>query len=127
MVLDIFALCERAELTDGRLSIHRALSLFRGQPGIAPPFDIIARLRYEPHEVGPHAFRFIFLTDDGAEMGPPLVGERAAGPLAGAPFGSLSLVAHVSGLTLQRSGVCACHLEIDGEELSALPFLVSVG
>ncbi len=126
MYLDIFALCERAAMDGEQLSITRTISRFTGPklPAMVPDFHVVARLRYEPHEAGPHKFTFLFVDADGNALGPPKQVAREAARLSALPFSSLALLVRVSGLTFERFGVYACNFEMDGEELGSLPFVV---
>ena len=126
MRVEIFALCDAATDTGGRLNLLGTFDTLAAVsfPSRHPHCAIALRLRFRRIEEGIHRVRLQLVDEDGQPMVPPLDGQLDVRCRPDAESGSANLVLNLQSLPLARPGRYSVDLAIDGREEASLPLYV---
>ncbi|MCH6258122.1 hypothetical protein MLD52_16290 [Puniceicoccaceae bacterium K14] len=126
MRIEVFALCDAATDYNGRLNI---LGAFEGVSGPVLPVirercSVVARMRFETDESGPHTVSVRFQTEKGEKVMPELKADFAVAFPAHRDSVAINLVMNIGRLKLNAFGKHEVLLKFDGTEFSKLPLYV---
>jgi hypothetical protein len=126
MRVEIFALCDAATDTHGRLNLLGTFDTLAAAsfPSRHPHCAIALRLRFRRIEEGAHRVRLQLADEDGQPMVPPLDGQLDVRCRPDAESASANLVLNLQSLPLARPGRYSVDLAIDGREEASLPLYV---
>ena len=125
MKLEIFALCDAATVSGGKLKILGAFdSVFAAQaPVVHSQCALSIRLRFSRIEEGEHRIRITVVDEDGHSIMPNLDGKL------GVKFGSdedsvvANFIVNIQQLKLERFGSYSIDLAVDGRHETSLPLV----
>jgi hypothetical protein len=126
MNVEVFALCEAATDSQGKLNI---LGAFDGiwtktVPAIHPQCAVAIRLRFNRIEQGDHKIALHFVDDDGKMIIPPLNAGIQVNFGQDQSSGIANLVLNIQGLKLEKYGEYCINLAIDGRQEASIPLFV---
>lgn len=126
MRVEIFALCDAATDTHGKLSLLGTFDTLAAAsfPTRHVHCAVALRLRFRRIEEGSHRVRLQFADEDGRPMVPPLEGQLDVRCRPDADSASANLVLNLQSLPLERPGRYTIDLAIDGREEASLPLYV---
>lgn len=125
---EIFCMCDEAEVPEGRMTIHRTFNTFilTTVPSKSNAFTVAGLLRFEITEQGQHKVRLSLVDDDHREV--VMTPAELDVDVKIAPGGVYlwwPFRAPVPALTFQHYGDYSFVIEVDGDQIAALPFGVN--
>jgi len=125
MTTDIFTLCDFAQESDGKMTVVGAFDTIyaRQFPAVHPFMCLALRIRFYIHEAGSHAMKISFAGPDGNDVAGPIEGELSVGDFAGSSRVVHSVFTFVN-TPMEREGVVAVTLAVDGHEVVTSPLYV---
>jgi hypothetical protein len=126
MTLEIFALCDAATVSGGKLNLLGAFdSVYAAQaPVVHASCTIALRVRFTRNEEGDHRMRLNVVDADGQNIVPTLDGS------VGVKFGSdeesavANVLINLQQLKFDRFGAYSVNLALDGRHEASLPLFV---
>jgi hypothetical protein len=126
MTLEVFALCDAATVSGGKLNLLGAFdSVFAAQEPVVHALCTIAlRLRFTRIEEGEHRIRLTVVNEDGRSIVPNLDGAVSV------KFGSedesavANLLINIQQLKFEKLGQYSVDLAVDGRHEASLPVFV---
>lgn len=126
MKLEIFALCDAATDYNGRLNILGAFESVSG--GIAPivreRFSVVARMRFETDESGPHTISVRFQNSDGVKVMSEMKADFTVAFPGHRDSVAINLVMNIGRIKFDTFGKYEVVLNFDGIAASSLPLYV---
>ena len=126
MKTEIFALCDAATQSGGKLNILGTFdTIFSPQlPATHPQCSIALRLRFEKIEEGEHRIKVNIVDEDGRLVMPSFDLNLSLRMGDEAQTVSANWVINIQRLRFERYGQYAIHLAVDGRSEAMLPLLV---
>jgi hypothetical protein len=122
MNLEIFALCDAATESGGKLNLLGAFDTIvaPAAPHVHPACAVVLRLRFKRIEAGRHTVRLDVVDADGHRAGPPFQTEADI-RLGDAEDAVANLILNFQQLRLEQFGRYCVDLAIDGRQEGSLP------
>jgi hypothetical protein len=126
MDIEIFALCDAATDTYGKLNLLGAFDtlMTRDFPVAHPQCAIAVRIRFRRIESGQHRMVLHLVSEDGAMVVPPMDGTITINVPPTENSAVANLILQMQNLHFERSGEYAINLAIDGRQVASLPLIV---
>lgn len=126
MDIEIFALCDAATDSGGKLNILGAFDRIyvRQLPAVHPHCAIALRVRFDRIEAGEHRVRISLIDADGNPVIPSLDGNINVNIPAEVPSICANLVLDINGLKFEKAGLYSVDLVIGGRHEKSLPLTV---
>ena len=128
MEVEIFALCDAATDSMGKLNILGAFDRInlRQVPAVYPHCAVALRIRFERIEEGDHRVRINFVDADGKSLLPGVDGNITVRFPEDVQSVCANLVLNINGLKFERPGPYSIDLAIDGRQERSLPIHVAL-
>jgi hypothetical protein len=126
MDIEIFALCDAATDSGGKLNILGAFDRIyvRQLPAVHPHCAIALRIRFDRIEAGEHRVRISLIDADGKPVIPSLDGNINVNIPPDLTSICANLVLDINGLKLEKADLYSIELAIDGRHEKSLPLTV---
>lgn len=126
MDIEIFALCDAATDSGGKLNILGAFDRIyvRQLPAVHPHCAIALRVRFDRIEAGEHRVRISLVDADGKPVIPNLDGNINVTIPPEVPSICANLVLDINGLKFDKAGMYSVDLAIGGRHEKSLPLTV---
>ena len=126
MNVEIFALCDAANDSHGKLNLLGAFDSVWAKtvPAMHPACSVAVRLRFGQFETGEHRVAIHFIDEDGQMSMNPVDGAIQVNPRAEETSAVANIVLNLQGLKLDHYGEYSVNLLIDGDEAGSLPLFV---
>lgn len=126
MRLEIFALCDAATVSGGKLNLLGAFdSIFSGQvPTVYAQCTIALRIRFTRIEEGDHRIKLNVVDEDGRNIMPSLDASMAVKFGAEEDSTVANLIINIQQLKIEKYGPYSIDLAVDGRHEASLPLLV---
>lgn len=126
MNVEIFALCDAANDSHGKLNLLGAFDAIWAVtvPAVHAACAVALRLRFDRNEQGDHTIAIHLIDDDGQMLLPPLAGAIHVNPPAEESSAVANFVLNLHGVHLPHFGEYSINLVVDGEESACLPLFV---
>lgn len=123
MELEVFAICDAATDSQGKLNILGAFDTLwaAAYPTVHAQCAVALRLRFRRIEQGKHQLVIHFVNEDGQLILPPLQGEINLRVPAEERSMVVNIVLNVQNIRLEAPGEYAVNLAVDGREEACLP------
>lgn len=123
MKLEIFALCDAATVSGGKLNILGAFdSVFAPQaPVVHSQCALALRLRFSRIEEAEHRIRISVVDDDGRSIMPNLDGKLGVKFAGEEDSVVTNFIVNIQQLKLEKFGTYSIDLAVDGRHETALP------
>lgn len=123
MEVEIFALCDAATESGGKLNILGAFDRINVKkfPAVHPHCALALRVRFERIEEGDHSVRINFVDGDGRVVIPRMEGKISVqfpGPVSSV---CANMVLIINGLPFERAGRYSIDLAVDSRQERSLP------
>lgn len=124
MNLEVFALCDAATDSHGKLNILGAFDCIRARqtPVAHPQCAVAARLRFYRGEEGTHEVRLNVVDADGKPIIPPLNAKVNIQKIAEDDSTAANLILNLHRVRLPTMGTYSVDLFVGGQHLGSLPF-----
>ena len=128
MEIEIFALCDAATESGGKLNILGAFDTLyaRKLPATHPQCAVVLRVRYSRIEAGKHTIRINFVDEDGKAILPSLDGGTDIKFREGQQYAVSNLILNIHNLKLSKEGQYSIDLAVDGKFEKSLPLFLKV-
>ncbi len=126
MNVEIFALCDAANDSHGKLNLLGAFDSVWAKtvPAMHPACSVAVRLRFGQFETGEHRVAIHFIDEDGQMSMNPVDGAIQVNPRTEDTSAVANIVLNLQGLKLDHYGEYSVNLLIDGDEAATLPLFV---
>ena len=126
MIIEIFALCDAATDSAGKLNMLGAFdSIFAPKvPAMHHQCALAVRIRFERIERGEHAIQVNIVDTDGANVVPPLQGKMMVQFPDIDSSHAFNMVLNMHGLKFEKFGTYEIDLAVDGRQEASLPLSV---
>ena len=126
MILEIFALCDAATVSGGKLNVLGAFdSIFATQVPVAHAQCALAlRIRFARIEEGEHRLRLNISDEDGKPIMPGLEGVLNVNFTGDDDSAVTNFIINIQQLKLEKFGAYSLDLAVDGRHESSLPLLL---
>jgi len=123
MEVEVFALCDAATDSFGKLNILGAFDRINGQqfPVVHPHCAVALRVRFERIEEGNHRVKINVIDADGKLVMPSFDGNIAVRFPEDVQSVSANLILNINGIRFERPGQYSIDLAIDGRQEKSLP------
>ena len=126
MNVEIFALCDAANDSHGKLNLLGAFDAVwaRTTPAVHAACAVAVRMRFAGDEVGEHRAAIHLIDEDGQMAIPPVEGRVQVALREGETTAVANLILNIQGLKLAHFGEYSVNLIVDDEERAVLPLYV---
>jgi hypothetical protein len=126
MEIEIFALCEAATETVGKLNLLGAFDtlLVQALPAVHPFCAIAVRMRFRRIEAGSHHVVIHLVNEDGQLVIPPMQGDINITVQPAQPSAVANIILTLQQIKFEALGEYAVNLAIDGRQVGSLPLYV---
>lgn len=126
MDIEIFALCDAATDTYGKLSLLGAFDalMARELPVVHPLCAIALRIRFRRIESGEHRITLHLIDEDGQMIVPPMDGSIKVNVAPAESSAVANLILQLQNVRFEHAGQYAVNLAIDGRQAGSLPLMV---
>ena len=126
MNVEVFALCDAATDSQGKLNILGTFdSIWAAAiPTRHPQCSVAVRLRFSRIEEGDHKVVLHLVDEDGKLLMPPLDANLQIRFGENDPTAVANLVLNIQGLNIEKYGEYSVILAVDGRQEASLPFFV---
>jgi hypothetical protein len=126
MKIEVFALCDAATDTMGKLNILGTFDTIwaRDMPAVHPQCAVALRIRLSRIEKGEHRIKINIVDEDGKPVVPSLDTAMQVGFPDEQSSHSFNIILNMQGLKLERHGEYSIDLAIDGRQEASLPLFV---
>lgn len=126
MKLELFALCDAATETGGKLNLLGAFDAIVAPtaPVVHPSCAVALRLRFQRIESGPHRIKVAVVDADGRHAVPPFETEIQIGVADTDESSVANLILNLQQLRLEKFGRYSVDLAVDGRQEGALPLFL---
>ena len=127
MHLEIFAICEAANDSLGRLNILGAFDTIgaASTPAVHPQLTVVARIRINRAEQGSHKLKVQIVDQDGQPIA-TAEGEFEVFAIERDPSAATNLIITFHNLQFDRFGICTTTLWVDDIQLSSIPLSIKL-
>jgi hypothetical protein len=128
MDIEVFAICDAATESGGKLNILGAFDSLYGSklPIVHPHCSIALRIRYSKIEEGQHTIRINFVDEDGKPVLPSVNGRADIKFKEGQRYAASNLILGINNLKLEKEGHYSIDLAIDGKSERSLPLFAKI-
>jgi hypothetical protein len=126
MTLEVFALCDAATVSGGKLNLLGAFdSVYAAQEPVVHAFCTIAlRVRFTRIEEGDHRIRMNVVDEDGHSIMPNLDGSVSVKFATDDESAVANLLVNIQQLKFEKLGQYSVDLAVDGRHEASLPIFV---
>lgn len=126
MKIEVFVICDAATDQNGKLNLLGTFDTIYSSksPIVHPQFAIVARLRADPDEEGPHDFTVTILDQLENEIMSPVKGELEVIIPEPKKAARINLIINLNRVKFEKYGVYTVILRVDGKTIDHLPFYV---
>jgi hypothetical protein len=127
MNIEVFALCDSATDKGGRLSVFGIFDSIDALefPYIHPQCAIALKLRFQKIEKGKHEIIVHLVDEDGHILLTPLKGTLDVDIHPELPSGAAYFILDIENLKIEKAGVYAINLAIDGRQEGSLQLMIN--
>ncbi len=126
MEIEIFALCDAATDTYGKLNLLGAFDalMAREVPVVHPQCAIALRVRFRRIESGEHRMTLHLVDEDGQMIVPPMNGSIQINVPPAESSAVANMILQLQNLRFEHAGQYAVNLAIDGRQVATLPLML---
>ncbi|MCX6339352.1 MAG: hypothetical protein NTX71_05475 [Candidatus Aureabacteria bacterium] len=128
MDIEVFALCDAATETGGKLNILGAFDCLYAQkfPVIHPQCSVALRIRFSQIEEGGHRIKINFVDEDGKPILPSLNANVEIKFKEEQHYVVSNLILNIHNFKIEKAGQYSIDLAIDGKSEKSLPLFVRI-
>lgn len=126
MKVEVFALCDAATDSYGKLNILGAFDVINSRkvPVVHPQCSIASRMRFDRIERGEHTLRVNIVDEDGKAVVPALEAKLQINFPDQLPSQIFNIILNMQGLKFEKFGTFSIDLALDNRQEASLPLFV---